>query len=281
MRKYIRLIAVTALLAAAGSAIASSAAHAQAAVVARVIMGSRSAVAITTRGYAPANEAAIGNAIRSFQKESKISPFAPGAAGAGLFGAANDNFVSTRAFAGDLSGAITESDVKEFCEKRSGAGFEHAYSRLNRALKSNASLLVRRDFVVHGSDDLAQDVIVKLLLACERILAGEHPNIAGYVHEALKNRTIDVFRSMESDPLWLSSSLPTSYAGLSFNPMSVLEARDQLRKLSQNLTAREQQVVTLTALGYSTSEAAKQMKVSDDRVRQIREQVRLKLTSPE
>ena len=45
-------------------------------------------------------------------------------------------------------------------------------------------MLVRRDFVVHDSDDLAQDVIVKLLLACERILAGEHPNIAGYVHEA-------------------------------------------------------------------------------------------------
>jgi len=170
---------------------------------------------------------------------------------------------------------VDVSDVQLMCDQNALPGARNTASgRLRGALKRNLPALRGYGF---AEEDVVQDTIASILQKCIDILT--QPNPPAYIHVMLKNRIIDLYRqqkslvSLDDDEAaygLLQFDLPWSLA----TPTAGFETADLVQRLESELSPREKQVLVRLLAEQETADVAAELNISQDRVREIRQQIR-------
>lgn len=178
-------------------------------------------------------------------------------------------------------GQLYESDILTFCTETSvDRDRNNAALRIKAALSLNAARLrTPRD----SQDDVVEDTLLKILAACERLTRGDIKNLPGYVMQIMN---FDVKRNGAKESSAAKRSVPLSTVepprhlawALQLDVQPDLLFRDQLRRLAKKLTKRETDVLLRLSLGMNPAEVARDLKIGEERTREIIKQIRRKYT---
>jgi len=136
-----------------------------------------------------------------------------------------------------------------------------------------------------AKQEAIQTVLERVTKNCARILLADNPG--GYISELAKNAVTDLLRKenrvreiarqTEGVPA-AGNSLGAVVGDTSPDPARAVEAMDIVRKLQISLTERQLQVLMAMLEDKDTTDIAKELNISADGVRDVRERIRIQFT---
>lgn len=139
---------------------------------------------------------------------------------------------------------------------------------------------------IQDREDLVQDAMVRLLEACTKLKADPSINVPRYLSRVMQHAAADSYAKQPNASVVSMSDLESSVGVTAANiadpwpdPAAMAELRDLIQKVWNKtvLSPRQAQVLQLVASGYSRDEVALRLDMSEERVKEVLAEGRLRL----
>jgi RNA polymerase sigma factor (sigma-70 family) len=169
---------------------------------------------------------------------------------------------------GHDDGKLEAVDIRTVCVSSE----ERAALRIRSALKISAKRLGAQ---AQDVDDSVQNTFVSMMLACKQLLVLQNP--AGYVYKILKNKIAEYYRTRARQGVWHDEKTEASAVAGPDDQAAIVAFRDLITRLFVKLTEREAQVFVRWGRGESIASTSKELKIGNERVKELRQQIKAKL----
>lgn len=180
---------------------------------------------------------------------------------------------------------IHADTVAHYCGKGTSREQDQAALGLRAELASGVNSWGNKLRGVAAKGEAIQMVLERITKNCVRILLADNPG--AYIHELARNTVVDMLRGENRARDLAREAENTLATGATFgallgNPSAdiadEIEALDIVRKLQVSLSERQVQVLMALLEDKDTVDIARELKISADRVREIREKIRAQFT---